>query len=91
VTILYQNGAFLSRGCTRVLVTCDNSGKSNKKDNINATVKVHMVLPQPIKLEVGQYINLWMLTMSLWSWVQVYPFMVISWSPEAQETLELFI
>jgi hypothetical protein len=91
VIILYRNGAFLSRGCTRVLVTCDNGSESDEKDNMNATVKVRVILPRPMKLEAGQYINLWMPTVSLWSWAQVHPFTVISWSPEAQETLELFI
>jgi hypothetical protein len=91
VTILYRNGAFLSHGCTRVLVVCDDSGGGDEKDDMNAVMKVRVVLPRPMKLEAGQYINLWMPTVSLWSWAQVHPFTVISWSPEAQETLELFI
>jgi hypothetical protein len=91
VTLLYQNGAFSSRGCPRVLVTCDGSSQSDEKADPNPVIKVRIVLSRPMKVKAGQYINLWMPSVSLWSWAQVHPYMVTSWSREAQQTLDLLV
>jgi predicted ferric reductase len=50
-------------------------------------------LSRPLRLEAGQYINLWISapTVSLWSWMQSHPFTVASWSPTEQCSLTLFI
>ena len=50
-----------------------------------------MALPQPLDVKAGQYVNLWLPTMSLLSWTQTHPFMVTSWAPRKQNILELFI
>jgi NAD(P)H-flavin reductase len=44
-----------------------------------------------VRIEAGQYINLWMPSLTWWSWAQVHPFMVTSWSHSAQETLDILI
>ncbi|CZT07745.1 related to FRE2 Ferric (and cupric) reductase [Rhynchosporium graminicola] len=46
------------------------------------------------KIDSGQYINLWIPWMpfvSFWSLLQTHPFMVISWTPGKQDTIELFV
>jgi NAD(P)H-flavin reductase len=52
---------------------------------------IRLILPRPVKVEAGQYINLWMLSVSLWSWVQKHPFTVILWSKCTQDTIELLV
>lgn len=66
----------------------EEQGGVEIKDGV---VKMCISLPRPIKVEPGQYINLWMPTISLWSWAQTHPFTVVSWSPERQGTLELLV
>ncbi|KAH7393741.1 putative cell surface metalloreductase [Cadophora sp. MPI-SDFR-AT-0126] len=47
-----------------------------------------------LKIDSGQYINLWIPWMpfvSFWSFLQTHPFMVISWTPGKQDTIELFV
>ncbi|KAI0159858.1 ferric-chelate reductase [Hypoxylon sp. FL1284] len=55
-------------------------------DDRAISVRVH--LRQPVTVEAGQYINLWVL---LWSCVQTHPFTVVSWSDTPQNSLDLFI
>jgi hypothetical protein len=52
---------------------------------------IRLILPRPVKVEAGQYINLWMPSVSLWSWMQTHPFTVISWSKCTQDTMELLV
>ena len=56
-------------------------------------ISVTIELSRPVRLDAGQYLNLWIWapTASLWSWMQSHPFTVISWSPTEQSRLELFI
>ncbi|KAL4891325.1 putative cell surface metalloreductase [Aspergillus ambiguus] len=54
-------------------------------------VKMRLTLPRPVKVEAGQYINLWMPSVSLWSWAQTHPFTVTSWSRGRQDTLDLLV
>ena len=54
-------------------------------------VKVKVSLSRPLKVEAGQYINLWMPSTSFWSFLQSHPFTVTSWKDGAQNSLELFI
>ncbi|EYE95382.1 NADPH oxidase family protein [Aspergillus ruber CBS 135680] len=42
-------------------------------------------------LEAGQYINLWIPLVSLWSWMQTHPFTVTSWFEGAQDTVKLLV
>lgn len=39
----------------------------------------------------GQYINICLPSVSIWSWLQTHPLTVTSWSCEKQEILELLI
>ncbi|KAL4984460.1 hypothetical protein BDW68DRAFT_190474 [Aspergillus falconensis] len=95
--IVYQNGIFRSKQ-TEVQLSCpigakedaNNSKENNqKKDLPPFTVRVK--LPRPIKLRAGQYVYLWMPFMGFWSWAQSHPYMVISWSQEKQQTLDLYV
>jgi NAD(P)H-flavin reductase len=44
-----------------------------------------------MKVDAGQYVNLWMPTVSLFSWAQTHPFTVTSWSRGQQTTLDLYV
>ncbi|KAB8218283.1 hypothetical protein BDV33DRAFT_205487 [Aspergillus novoparasiticus] len=55
------------------------------------TIKVRLHLRRPLKLDAGQYINLWVPAASFWSLTQTHPFTVVSWSHKPQEFLDLFI
>jgi NAD(P)H-flavin reductase len=46
---------------------------------------------RPLKVETGRYINLWMPSVSFWSFLQSRPFVVTSWAPGRRDTLDLFI
>ncbi|KAK3933675.1 hypothetical protein QBC46DRAFT_275313 [Diplogelasinospora grovesii] len=50
-------------------------------------------LSRPVRIEAGQYINLWIWAprISLWSWMQSHPFTVASWSPTEQTSLEIIV
>lgn len=50
-----------------------------------------MSLQHRLRIKEGQYINLWMPSISLWSFTQSHPFVVISWAVREQDTLDLFI
>ena len=76
----YRNGAFGSGGCPRALITHDNNA-----------IKICVVLSRPMKVDAGQYINLWIPNVSFWSWVQSHPFVITSWSRGKQNTLDLFV
>lgn len=54
-------------------------------------LKIRIVLPRPLRVKAGQYVNIWLPTVSIMSWTQTHPFMVTSWSPEKQDVLELFV
>lgn len=55
----------------------------------NHTVQLSLRTSQPIKIQAGQYINLWMPTVSLQSVIQSHPFTVTSWSEAKQTQLDL--
>lgn len=52
-------------------------------------IQVLVRLQSRLKVEPGQYINLW-IPSSLLSTLQIHPFTVASWSPDAAETLVIF-
>ncbi|KAI1919977.1 hypothetical protein LOZ65_004256 [Ophidiomyces ophidiicola] len=90
---VYCNGAFTSRGSPRALATYVGPSRVPKGDGrISAgLVKVCVTLPRPLVVRPGQYISLRIPGVSWWSWAQSHPFMVTSWSPERQSTLELLV
>jgi NAD(P)H-flavin reductase len=81
--MLYYNGLLAGRGFPRAIASCDGDDSS--------VVRVRLVLPRAIHVQAGQWINLWMPTLSWWSWMHTYPFIVISFSPGKQGTLDLLV
>jgi len=55
-------------------------------------VLIRLKLSRKLKVD-GQYVGLWLWSpaISRWSFLQVHPFVVASWSEEEQEYLDLFI
>ncbi|KAG9228392.1 hypothetical protein BJ875DRAFT_508528 [Amylocarpus encephaloides] len=45
----------------------------------------------PLTMDAGQYINLWIPSVSFWSFLQTHPFTVISWDAKDQARLDLLI
>ena len=90
--VIYRNGA-TSRGLPKALII-------NVKDRLLAqqtrvinqdVLRIRITMPRPLKVEAGQYVGLWMPGVSFWSFAQIHPFTVTSWSEEKQEILDLFI
>jgi NAD(P)H-flavin reductase len=50
--------------------------------------QIRLHLRKPLKIDDGQYVKLWIPSVSFWS---SHPFMVISWEPSKQEFLDLLI
>jgi NAD(P)H-flavin reductase len=42
-------------------------------------------------MDAGQYVNLWIPSVSFWSFLQSHPFVVTSWSDGRQDNLDFFI
>lgn len=56
-----------------------------------SAIRMQVRLSMPLVIDAGQYINLWVPSVSFWSFLQTHPFMVISWDAKEQDTLELLI
>lgn len=88
----YQNGAFTSHGPPRAYVSCDGTDDDEKtNEGVEKAAAVQVVLPRPMRLDAGQYVNLWMPTVSLFSWAQTHPYMISSWSRGKQTKLDLYV
>ena len=74
-SVLYRNG--IVWGCPRAYITHDKG-----------TVSIRIVLQKPLKIDAGQYINLWIPRVGL---LQTHPFTVVSWANIPQDTIDLFI
>lgn len=90
ITLFYRNGLFAGRDTPKAIVSFSTSESTEKATVVKAT-HIRVLLPRPVKVEAGQYINLWMPSVSLWSWMQTHPFTVTSWSRDAQDTVELLV
>jgi len=77
--IFYQNGFFHS-GHAQADIT-----------HVHGAVRVRIHCRKPLQVNIGQHINLWIPSVSFWSFVQSHPFVVISWAEEPQCHLDLFI
>ncbi len=77
--ILYRNGTF-RYGHSRGQIT-----------QASGTVQMNIRLSRPLKIDAGQYISLWIPSVSFWSFLQSHPFVVTSWTDGKQESLDLFI
>jgi len=78
-SILYRNANF-RRGFPRVRVT-----------KVSGGIKVTVIVPSRLQIKPGQYINLWIPSISFWSFLQSHPFVVASCTEGQQTTLELLI
>ncbi|KFZ13859.1 hypothetical protein V501_03498 [Pseudogymnoascus sp. VKM F-4519 (FW-2642)] len=78
-SVILQNGIFWYH-LSRATITHESGA-----------LKVRLHLEKPLKVDDGQYINLWIPSVSFWSFLQSHPFMVISWEPSEQKTLDLLI
>ncbi len=78
-SILYRNARF-QRGFPRARVTRMSGG-----------IKVTVIVPSQLQIKPGQYINLWIPSISFWSFLQSHPFVVASCTGGQQTTLELLI
>lgn len=91
LVFIYRNGILPSRLYPRVSVAGTKGQFLDNDDQREKPLKIRVVLPRPLDVKAGQYVNLWMPTVSLSSWTQTHPFMVTSWSPGKQDVLELFV
>ncbi|KAL5335649.1 hypothetical protein BJX70DRAFT_390564 [Aspergillus crustosus] len=94
LVFLYRNGILPSRSYPYASVMCQErrNSKDAKDDQLEGTpLKIRVALPRPMHVKAGQYVYLWMPSVSLSSWLQAHPFMVTSWSPVSQDGLELFV
>ena len=79
VFVIYRN-RIIGGGCSRASIS-----------HVNEIVKIRLTLARPLKVEAGQYVGLWIPTISFWSFLQSHPFVVTSWSEGSQSSLDLFI
>lgn len=59
--------------------------------HVYGAVKVRIHCRKPLKIEAGQYVNLWMPSLNFLSFLQSHPFAVISWAEEPQDHIDLLI
>ncbi|KAL5325409.1 hypothetical protein ACEPPN_006534 [Leptodophora sp. 'Broadleaf-Isolate-01'] len=82
VLIVHRNGIFRYRLSRAIITDCYGA------------VHIRIQHQKGLKIDSGQYINLWIPWMpfvSFWSFLQTHPFIVISWTPGKQDTIELFV
>ncbi|KAL4958855.1 ferric reductase family protein [Aspergillus stella-maris] len=89
ITLLHRNGLFAGRGTPRAIMSL-GTGRFAEGTTV-AAAHIGVVLLQPVKVEAGQYINLRMPSVSLWSWMQTHPFTITSWSRGEQDVVELLV
>ncbi|KAF2267286.1 hypothetical protein CC78DRAFT_551974 [Lojkania enalia] len=77
--IIYQNGFFRYR-LARAEITHEHGA-----------IRLYIHTQKSLRVQAGQYINVWMPSVSFSSVFQSHPFVVISWAAKAQDCLELFI
>lgn len=79
-SILYWNYA-VRRGCSRALLMLDSRSSISM-------VTINIRLSKPLQVKAGQYISLWIPSVSAWSFLQSHPFVIISW---AEDNLQLIV
>jgi len=77
--IIYRNGIFRYRRA-RAYITHEHG-----------TVRIRIQLQKPLDIKAGQAINLWIPSVSFWSFLQSHPFVVISWADKPQDHIDFFI
>jgi len=79
LTILYRNVA-VSRGCSRALIARHNHA-----------VRMTIFPARPWKIKAGQYVNVWIPSLDLFSSLQSHPFTIASWRDGQPASLEVLI
>lgn len=79
IMILYRNFSFRD-GCCRALIT-----------RRNGAVRINIRLPRPLYLRAGQYINIWIPSISFWSFLQSHPFTIVSWTDGQPMFVDLLV
>lgn len=79
VFVIYQNGLF-RHGLAQAEAT-----------HVYGAIRLRIQCSKPVKVKAGQYISLWMPSVSFWSFLQSHPFVVISWAEESQNHLDLLV
>ncbi|KAL9041551.1 MAG: hypothetical protein Q9214_004070 [Letrouitia sp. 1 TL-2023] len=77
--IVYRNFSF-KEGCCRAVVT-----------RVDDAVRINIRLSRPIAVRAGQYVNIWIPSISFWSFLQSHPFMIVSWTDGEPMYLDLLI
>ncbi|KAL2047619.1 hypothetical protein N7G274_000661 [Stereocaulon virgatum] len=70
----------MHRGCSRALVARQNGA-----------VRMTIFSPHPWKIKAGQHVNIWIPSISLWSFLQSHPFTIASWSEGEKSSLDFLI
>lgn len=89
-TMLYQNRPFAGRSASMAITSFTLRNSKENIITVTAT-QICILLPWPMQIEAGQYINLWIPLVGLWSWAQIHPFTVTSWSQGRQDSMEFFV
>ena len=79
VLIFYRNGLFRP-GRAQAEIT-----------EVHGAIRLRIQCRKPLKVNAGQYISLWIPSVSFWSFLQGHPFVVISWAEKPEDHLDLFI
>ena len=80
LVVLYRNFSF-RRGHSRALI-------SKHRGSVRTTVDV----PRSLDIKAGQYVNVWIPSISFWSFLQSHPFIIASWgNKEGTTSLDLLI
>lgn len=78
--LLYRNITFRN-GHARALISKQRG-----------TVRMSIDVPRPLNVQAGQYVNVWMPSISFWSFLQSHPFTIASWDTRGNNTtLDLMI
>ncbi|CAG8236827.1 unnamed protein product [Penicillium olsonii] len=86
VNLLYRNGLFSGRGLPRAIPCCKSAATIQ-----NVAIRIKLTLPRPVKVLPGQYINIWLPSISMSSWIHTHSLTITSWAPGKQEVLELLL
>ena len=78
-TVLYRNFSF-RHGCSRALIARQNGA-----------VRMTILPPRPWKVKAGQHVNVWIPSISFWSFLQSHPFTIASWSDGQKPSLDFLI
>ncbi|KAJ2982467.1 hypothetical protein NQ176_g1365 [Zarea fungicola] len=92
---IYVGGALFLTTSTAFLgyvVYRNRSGLSWARISLDkGTIQVRLQLSRPLKVQAGQYISLWLPSVSSSSFAQTHPFTITSWSKGPQNFLDFFI